>query len=139
MAPIRRQLANVWTFREIAAGDDHHKAIGEHLDQAAFGILMISARFLASDYVANVELPKLTKGNSRLFAVIVGHCDHSDITTSVRAVGVAPLNEMSEPSVDRSTPRSPLRSGRRSAPSRRPDPRHMNSGTDTRCEASPAT
>ena len=102
LAPIRRQLADVWTFREIPAGDDHHQAIDEHLEQAAFGILMISAKFLASDYVADVELPKLTKGNGRLFAVIVGHCDHSVITRHLYSPwGLDPLSEMTEPGRDR--------------------------------------
>jgi hypothetical protein len=102
LAAIRRQLANVWTFREIAAGDNHHQAIKEHLEQAAFGILMISAKFLASDYVADVELPQLTKGPGRLFAVIVGHCDHTDITRDLYAPwGLKPLSEMTVPERDR--------------------------------------
>ncbi len=102
LAPIRRQLAQVWTFREIVAGEDHHQVIDDQLEQAAFGILMISAKFLASDYVADVELPMLTKGTSRLLAVIVGHCDHSEITRHLYAPwGLDPLSEMTEPERDR--------------------------------------
>lgn len=102
LAPIRRALAEVWTFREIKAGDDHHGEIAEHLQSAAFGILMISARFLASDYVADVELPELMRGNRRVLPVVVGHCDHSEITRTLFAPwGLKPLNEMSEPERDR--------------------------------------
>ncbi len=101
LAQIGRDLADVFTFRQIGAGDDHHEEIKTSLDRSEIGILLISADFLASEYVAGVELPALIEGDKRLFAVVVGQCDHEHLTSNLYAPwGLTPLKTMTEPERD---------------------------------------
>jgi internalin A len=69
--------------------------IEEHLERADLGILLISADFLASDYIADIEMPRLQSGSKSLLPLVVGECDHRDITNHRFAPwGLAPLRDM---------------------------------------------
>ena len=58
---IRQEALNVWSDKEIKIGDNWHETIQEQLKNAKAVVLLVSPAFLASDYIANNELPILLK------------------------------------------------------------------------------
>lgn len=54
-----RHGMEVWTDREIEPGDDWHLSIQNALDRAKVGVMLVSPRFLRSDYIKSDELPKM--------------------------------------------------------------------------------
>jgi hypothetical protein len=52
-------LITPWSDKEIAAGQDWRREINKALDSAAVAVLLISADFMASDFIATSELPPL--------------------------------------------------------------------------------
>lgn len=84
------------------------KKIRTAIDAADVAVILISADFLASDFIANEELPHLFKGRregrKRLFSLFVGHCaykrfseisEHQAINPPER-----PLSSLQETEVD---------------------------------------
>jgi tetratricopeptide (TPR) repeat protein len=74
----RKGLVDVWSDLKIKTGDDWRKEIENALVSASVAILLVSADFLASDFIANDELPKLldaaqTRG-TRIIPVILKTC-----------------------------------------------------------------
>lgn len=60
MRPLEKQgLLDVWDDTRIKAGDKWKDAITIALDKAAIAILLVSADFLASDFIVDNELPPL--------------------------------------------------------------------------------
>jgi hypothetical protein len=60
LKPLERQkLIDPWSDRKLRAGDKWQKEIEQKLHGAAVAVLLISADFLASDFIANNELPPL--------------------------------------------------------------------------------
>lgn len=58
--PLQRKgLVDLWADTRIAAGADWKAQISQSLATANIAILMISADFLASDFISNEELPPL--------------------------------------------------------------------------------
>jgi hypothetical protein len=55
----RRQLLEVWSDQKIRIGQDWRAVIEEKLRRVRFAVLLISADFLASDFINDVELPAL--------------------------------------------------------------------------------
>jgi formylglycine-generating enzyme required for sulfatase activity len=55
----REAVLRVWSDREIQIASDWHADIQKALNEADAAILLISQDFLASDYIANNELPQL--------------------------------------------------------------------------------
>jgi hypothetical protein len=95
LAQIRRDLADVFSFRQIPAGADHHKEIATSLARASYAILLVSKDFLSSDYVADVELPVLAAPGRTILPVIVGQCDHEFLSKNVYMPwGLDPLNRL---------------------------------------------
>lgn len=67
-----------WSDKSIRTGDKWRKEIRHNLDNAAIAILLVSADFLASDFIVNDELPPLlvkaeTQG-IRILPVILKPC-----------------------------------------------------------------
>lgn len=59
LKPMKGHGVRVWTDREIAPGDDWHLGIQNALDCARVGVMLVSPRFLESDYIKSDELPKM--------------------------------------------------------------------------------
>lgn len=79
LKPLERQgLVDCWSDKKIRAGDKWRTQVEENLDSAAVAILLVSADFLASDFIVNNELPPLlmradAKG-IRILPVILKPC-----------------------------------------------------------------
>ena len=80
--PFERQLELVtYSDCDIRIGDDWHAHIQEHLAGANAAVLLISPDFLASDYIANNELPPLLKAavdnGVKFFPILISPCSFS--------------------------------------------------------------
>ena len=76
----------LWDDTRLDPGDQWRVAIRGAIEQAAASVLLISADFLASDFVANEELPALLRraerAGTRIIPIIVGPCrlaSHPDL------------------------------------------------------------
>lgn len=67
----RRGDLDLWDDTKIHPGDRWQTAISDAIDRAAASIVLISADFLASDFVASHELPKLLRKAERAGATIL--------------------------------------------------------------------
>ncbi|MHC4478858.1 MAG: TIR domain-containing protein [Planctomycetota bacterium] len=68
----------LWDDRKIGTGDDWYPAIKKELDEADVAICLISADFLASDFICKEEIPYLKERRSRdgmlVLPVLVSPC-----------------------------------------------------------------
>jgi hypothetical protein len=75
---VRDNGLDVWDDRRIKAGDRWLDEITSALDRAKVAILLVSANFLASEFVSRREIPPLLaaarRGGCRIVPVIVGSC-----------------------------------------------------------------
>jgi len=67
-----------WSDRQISGGEDWFEKIESAISKAKIAILIISAHFLASDFIKKVEIPKLLKRCQTdgliLIPVLARHC-----------------------------------------------------------------
>jgi hypothetical protein len=80
LRPLQREgLLDVWSDRQIARGASFDRAIRQQLESADVAILLVSPRFLASEYVYNTELPILLTRRQRaettFYVLVLEHCD----------------------------------------------------------------
>lgn len=62
LKPLQRSgMIDLWSDRDIKPGQDWLTEINVALDKAGVAILLVSSDFLASDFIADEELPKLFK------------------------------------------------------------------------------
>lgn len=60
LAPhMRGERLDLWDDNRIAAGSDWRKEIAQAISNARVAVLLVSPDFLASDFVADVELPQI--------------------------------------------------------------------------------
>jgi hypothetical protein len=82
LANLQRQgLIEHWHHRDISAGADRARTIDEHLERADVIVLLVSADFLASGYIFDVELARAMEkhhtGNARVIPILIRPCDWS--------------------------------------------------------------
>jgi hypothetical protein len=59
---VRQEEFTVASDQDLLIGDDWHQRIQSHLAGAEAAVLLVSPEFLASDCIANSEVPVLLKG-----------------------------------------------------------------------------
>jgi hypothetical protein len=79
LRPLERaKLIACWSDTNIRTGDKWRKEIQKNIDEAAIAILLVSADFLASEFIVNNELPPLLMGAEargvRILPVILKPC-----------------------------------------------------------------
>lgn len=79
MKPLQREsIVELWDDTQISAGEQWQIAIESALERAAIAVLLISADFLASDFIVNNELQPLLlaakEGGTTILPVILSPC-----------------------------------------------------------------
>jgi hypothetical protein len=82
LAPLREHGdVEIWADSKLEAGDHWRKEIDAALQRATAAILLVGPRFLESNFIAKVELPKLLdsarKGGTRIYPLVVGYCGYN--------------------------------------------------------------
>jgi hypothetical protein len=79
---VRDESIEVWDDTRIKVGDKWREEIQESIDNAKIAILLISADFLASDFIYRNELPPLLESakenGTKIFSVILSPCRFHD-------------------------------------------------------------
>src|SRR5258706_12668328 len=66
LKPLQRQgLIDTWHDRDISAGTDWEREIGEHLNSAQIILLLISPDFMDSDYCYSIEMQRAIERHER--------------------------------------------------------------------------
>jgi hypothetical protein len=105
----RRGVLVVWDDSKIEPGDRWHAEINAAIDRAAVSVMLISADFLASDFVASHELPRLLqkakRAGARILPVFVEPCELTNHPELASFQGVntpaKPLAQMSRVEAER--------------------------------------
>jgi WD40 repeat protein len=71
---MRNQRFSVWADEYVQVGDDWRREIDAAIGRAGLGLLLVSADFLASRFIMEVELPALVERGVRLAPVLVHEC-----------------------------------------------------------------
>jgi hypothetical protein len=61
----RRDEIDLWDDREIAAGEDWQERINVQIERSNIAVLLVSAPYLASNFIAEFELPRLVSAAER--------------------------------------------------------------------------
>lgn len=113
LKPIEREgIIDLWDDTKIAAGIQWKGAISEALETSKVAVLLISADFLASDFIAEHELPMLLTqaeaGGTTILPVIISPClfDRTALSTfqtvnsPKKPLSVLPTSEREQVLVD---------------------------------------
>jgi hypothetical protein len=86
-----------WSDERLKPGDDWKREIENALARANTAILLVSADFLASDFITRVELPSLLmaaeKRRCKVVPVIIGPCAFLRIQSLQRFQAVNPPDQ----------------------------------------------
>lgn len=109
LAPyIRKNELDIWDDTRLKAGDKWRDEIAVALEHASVAVMLVSRNFLASDFIAEVELPVLLDADAhkglRIIWVAVGDCAIE--TTALKDYQAAnnparPLNSLSNSDLDK--------------------------------------
>lgn len=84
LLPLEREgVAQVWQDRTLRAGDAWYEKIAAGMDDSSLAVLLLSADFLASDFICREELPRLlalaAERGIRIVPVLVASCGWQDV------------------------------------------------------------
>ena len=71
---VRRKHLRLWDDTAIRVGDEWHPEIEEAIGRSRIALVLVSADFLASDYIMDHELPTLWARGVMLAPVLIGDC-----------------------------------------------------------------
>jgi hypothetical protein len=104
---VRQNTISTWDDTQIGVGDQWRKEINLALSQARVAVLLVSAGFLASEFIHNHELPQLlaaaSTGGTTIVWVPVAQCMWEESPISVYQAAwppERPLNSLSEAEID---------------------------------------
>ena len=88
-----------WSDQEIKAGDQWRDEITRAISIADVAVLLVSADFYASDFIARNELPPLLEAakNERQIAILVVHVNHSRFSNDAVLSSYQSVNAPGEP------------------------------------------
>ena len=93
----REYQFTIWEDSKIEVGADWRDEIYKALSNTKIAILMVSANFIASDFINNEELPALLTAAEQegayIFPIIISHCMFSDIDAISKFQTVNPPTE----------------------------------------------
>jgi tetratricopeptide (TPR) repeat protein len=97
--PEKEGLLELWDDARIAAGAEWLSQIERTIDTAAIAVLLVSADFLASDFIRREEIPRMLQRRSKeglhLFPILVRSCDWQIVSwlasIQIRPRGARPL------------------------------------------------
>ncbi|HEV2662971.1 MAG TPA: toll/interleukin-1 receptor domain-containing protein [Ktedonobacteraceae bacterium] len=96
---IRSGLINAWDDTNILPGAKWHDEINKAIQAAKVAVLLVSADFLASDFIARKELPPLLQAaeheGTTILCVILRPCVFSDTELAQYQTVNAPSNPLS--------------------------------------------
>src|SRR5512145_104173 len=76
---VRQGIISPWTDRDIVPGEEWRSRIEEQLETADLILLLVSANFLASDFIRNEELKRAIQrpdaGEARVIPILLRPCD----------------------------------------------------------------
>lgn len=94
----KQNIIEIWTDRQIGPGHPWRKAILRAIDSADVVILVISVDFLISDFILNVEVPRILKRHQNkklaLVPVLVRPCAWEAVDW-LRKIQIRPWNGIS--------------------------------------------
>jgi hypothetical protein len=103
LKPLEREgLLELWDDTRLGAGDQWKQLIAEALARASVAVLLITADFLASDFIINTELPELLskarEEGTRVIPIVLKPCRflRDKVLTEFQAINRIPLVALSE-------------------------------------------
>jgi hypothetical protein len=81
---LRRERLRLWVDTDLRAGDAWQSEIRRGITRSRVALLLVSADFLASDFIMDTELPMLIAHGVRLAPVLVGDCFWREVPELVR-------------------------------------------------------
>jgi tetratricopeptide (TPR) repeat protein len=106
LQPLEREgLARLWHDRTLRPGDAWYEQIGAGMDGSSVAVLLVSADFLASDFISREEVPRLAalaaERGVRILPVLVSACGWQDVPALSRLqmwpAHLSPLARVADP------------------------------------------
>ncbi len=110
LRPLERTgRIQLWHDRKLTSGDRWRREITDVVNSASVAILLVSANFMASDFIYDKELPPIVQRAKakgvKVFPLIVGHClfDEDEFLGEFQTVNdpEIPLSRLSPNAVDK--------------------------------------
>lgn len=90
LKPMERSGINTWDDTNLKAGQKWRDEIQKAVESAKVAVLLVSANFLASDFISDDELPPLLstaeKGGAVVLPVLISPCDLPESLSQFQAV-----------------------------------------------------
>lgn len=108
LKPIGHSGTTAWSDHRIAPSSEWDREIREKLASCGAAVLMVSADFLASDYINRVELPALLQARNerglKLFPLYLRICRYQDLPAKLQIAHLHGLNDPAQPIAELATP-----------------------------------